>query len=77
MKCPQCRDGETQVRDSRPVAEGSIIRRRRLCFACGVRFTTYERMHPGSLTQPGFTRVGNARPGRAVRSGDPPAGADP
>lgn len=28
--------------DSRPLQEGAIIRRRRVCLQCGARFTTYE-----------------------------------
>lgn len=32
--------------DSRPAENGGAIRRRRQCEACGVRFTTYERLEP-------------------------------
>ncbi len=44
MICPRCRSSETRVADSRPEAEGSVIRRRRICEApgCGYRFRTYE-----------------------------------
>jgi len=43
MQCPFCASEDTRVIDSRPVEEGSAIRRRRECVSCGNRFTTYER----------------------------------
>ena len=42
MRCPFCYEEETKVIDSRLVAEGEQIRRRRECQACSDRFTTYE-----------------------------------
>ncbi len=42
MKCPYCGDQESKVVDSRHSDDGSSIRRRRECLACGKRFTTYE-----------------------------------
>ena len=42
MHCPFCGATETKVIDSRLVAEGNQIRRRRECLACEERFTTYE-----------------------------------
>lgn len=42
MKCPFCGYTESKVIDSRPAEEGATIRRRRECFACQKRFTTYE-----------------------------------
>lgn len=42
MHCPFCGDSETKVIDSRLVAEGDQIRRRRECQHCGERFTTFE-----------------------------------
>ena len=42
MKCPFCGYSDSKVIDSRPAEEGSTIRRRRECLACGKRFTTYE-----------------------------------
>lgn len=42
MKCPVCSCQDSRVLDSRPVEEGTSIRRRRECPACGKRFTTYE-----------------------------------
>lgn len=44
MRCPFCGSDDTQVKDSRPVEEGSAIRRRRQCPGCGARFTTLERV---------------------------------
>jgi len=42
MHCPFCSAHETKVVDSRLVAEGQQIRRRRECTGCQERFTTYE-----------------------------------
>lgn len=44
MRCPFCGNDDTQVKDSRPTEDNSAIRRRRLCTACGARFTTFERV---------------------------------
>lgn len=44
MKCPFCNIDNTRVIDSRPADDGFSIRRRRLCDACGKRFTTYEKV---------------------------------
>ena len=43
MRCPHCENVATRVIDSRDLENGSTIRRRRECEACGHRFTTYER----------------------------------
>ena len=42
MHCPFCNANDTKVIDSRLVAEGGQVRRRRECLACGERFTTFE-----------------------------------
>lgn len=42
MYCPFCGAQETKVTDSRLVADGDQVRRRRECQGCGERFTTYE-----------------------------------
>ncbi|CAE6956930.1 NrdR transcriptional repressor [Ectopseudomonas oleovorans] len=42
MHCPFCDANDTKVIDSRLVAEGDQVRRRRECVACGERFTTFE-----------------------------------
>ena len=44
MKCPFCNQDNTRVVDSRPVEDTNSIRRRRMCDACGKRFTTYEKV---------------------------------
>ncbi|HUO87060.1 MAG TPA: ATP cone domain-containing protein [Thermoanaerobaculia bacterium] len=46
MECPFC-GGATQVKDSRPMADG--IRRRRECVECKGRFTTHERLAPAEV----------------------------
>ncbi len=38
------------MKDSRPTEDGSSIRRRRICSACGGRFTTFERVQLRELT---------------------------
>ena len=42
MKCPACGNPDSKVIDSRPIEDGSSIRRRRECPACQKRFTTFE-----------------------------------
>lgn len=44
MKCNKCLISDTKVIESRDVAEGKAIRRRRECIDCQFRFTTYERL---------------------------------
>jgi transcriptional repressor NrdR len=49
MKCTQCQSEDIKVIESRDVAEGQAIRRRRECNSCGYRFTTYERLERPQL----------------------------
>lgn len=42
MHCPYCGAPETKVVDSRLVADGNQVRRRRECLSCHERVTTYE-----------------------------------
>ncbi len=49
MKCSQCTVDDTKVIESRDVADGKAIRRRRECTACQHRFTTYERIERPQL----------------------------
>ncbi|MCH1444786.1 MAG: transcriptional regulator NrdR [Gammaproteobacteria bacterium] len=42
MHCPFCSADDTKVIDSRLVADGGQVRRRRECVGCRERFTTYE-----------------------------------
>jgi transcriptional repressor NrdR len=50
MRCPNCASLDTQVKDSRPTEDSSVIRRRRVCLACNFRFTTFERVQLRELT---------------------------
>ncbi len=50
MRCPFCNKDNTRVVDSRPVEDTNSIRRRRMCDACGRRFTTYEKVETIPLT---------------------------
>ena len=61
MHCPFCRAEDTRVVDSRVTDDGSAIRRRRQCAACGRRFTTAEQatlvvVKRGGATEP-FSRA--------------------
>jgi len=47
MKCPYCGSEDSKVIDSRDINDG--VRRRRQCLECSSRYTTYERVLPGSL----------------------------
>lgn len=49
MKCGRCQQADTKVIESRDVAEGAAIRRRRACTNCEYRFTTYERLERPQL----------------------------
>ena len=44
MRCPHCRNSDDKVIESRTLAAGDAIRRRRECINCGSRFTSYERI---------------------------------
>jgi len=43
MRCPHCGSIDDKVVESRTLANGEAIRRRRECENCGYRFTSYER----------------------------------
>jgi transcriptional repressor NrdR len=43
LRCPHCGSFDDKVIDSRTLANGEAIRRRRECNGCGYRFTSYER----------------------------------
>jgi transcriptional repressor NrdR len=49
VKCHHCQSTDNKVIESRDVADGEAIRRRRECLNCGYRFTTYERLERPSL----------------------------
>ena len=44
MRCPNCSNEDTQVKDTRSTEDNSAIRRRRVFDECLSRFTTYERV---------------------------------
>jgi len=49
MKCPHCGSLDDKVIDSRSLANGEAIRRRRECLSCNLRFTSYERIEEKPL----------------------------
>ncbi len=49
MRCPRCKSLEDRVVESRALANGGTIRRRRECLACSYRFTSYERIEEKPL----------------------------
>lgn len=44
MRCPNCGQTDDKVIDTRPSEENRVIRRRRECNSCGLRFSTIERI---------------------------------
>jgi len=50
VRCPACTSIDDRVVDSRASDDGTAIRRRRECIACGRRFTTFERLEEVPLT---------------------------
>ena len=49
MRCLRCKQDNDRVVDSRASADGSVIRRRRECLMCFLRYTTYERVEETPL----------------------------
>jgi transcriptional repressor NrdR len=49
VRCPYCAEDDDKVVDSRANDDGTAIRRRRECLACGHRFTTFERCEEVAL----------------------------
>jgi len=49
MRCPHCGNFDDKVMESRMLAQGNCIRRRRECTSCGYRFTSYERVEEKPL----------------------------
>ena len=58
MRCPFCAAEDTKVIDSRLANEGEQVRRRRECWSCGDRFTTFE---SAQLTMPHIIKRGGER----------------
>jgi transcriptional repressor NrdR len=55
MRCPFCRHADSRVVDSRDAVDRQAIRRRRLCPACGRRFTTVEELVLAVVKRSGVT----------------------
>jgi transcriptional repressor NrdR len=49
MRCLRCKQDNDRVVDSRASADGTVIRRRRECLMCFLRYTTYERVEDTPL----------------------------
>jgi transcriptional repressor NrdR len=49
MRCPKCGAVDDKVIESRTLADGRTIRRRRECLTCEYRFTSYERVEEKQL----------------------------
>lgn len=49
MRCPHCGSFDDKVIESRTLANGDSIRRRRECLGCEYRFTSYERIEEKQL----------------------------
>ncbi|MFO1010675.1 MAG: transcriptional regulator NrdR [Planctomycetota bacterium] len=49
MRCLRCKKDNDRVVDSRASADGTVIRRRRECLECFLRYTTYERIEDTPL----------------------------
>lgn len=58
MHCPFCGADDTKVIDSRLASEGQQVRRRRECYECTERFTTYEQ---AELNMPRIIKTNGAR----------------
>ena len=58
MHCPFCNAADSKVIDSRLVAEGNQVRRRRECVVCHERFTTFE---TAELVMPRVVKKDSAR----------------
>ena len=80
MICPFCRHDDSRVVDSRPVEDGTQIRRRRECPECGARFSTQETTLLNIIKRSGATEpfsrekviagVGKACQGRPFNNDD-------
>ena len=49
MRCLRCKHDNDRVVDSRTSTDGTVIRRRRECLDCFLRYTTYERIETTPL----------------------------
>lgn len=82
MYCPYCHANDTKVIDSRLIAEGAQVRRRRQCLLCKERFTTFESAElimPMVIKRDGsreIFRIENLRAGMLRALEKRPVGAD-
>ncbi|MDR0326866.1 MAG: transcriptional regulator NrdR [Planctomycetaceae bacterium] len=49
MLCPYCHQDNVKVSDTRHVADGYVLWRRRKCLSCGRKFTTHERVETSRI----------------------------
>lgn len=82
MYCPFCHANDTKVIDSRLIADGAQVRRRRQCLECQERFTTFETAElimPMIIKRDGrreLFRIENLRAGMLRALEKRPVGAD-
>ena len=59
MRCPYCEHDDTRVLDTRTLNEGTVIRRKRVCSQCNVKFNTVEtvELHYPTVVKKDNTRV--------------------
>ena len=50
MKCPFCAHSDSRVLETRVSDDWITVRRRRECFGCNKRFTTYERVEHSPMS---------------------------
>lgn len=69
MKCLYCGCEDSKVIDSRSADDGKTIRRRRECFSCGKRFTTYETIEDTPVLVVKNNGARQAFDGQKIKSG--------
>ena len=69
MRCGFCGYEDSKVIDSRSAGDGKTIRRRRECFSCGKRFTTYETIEDTPVLVVKNNGARQAFDGQKIKSG--------
>ena len=69
MRCGCCGYEDSKVIDSRSADDGKTIRRRRECFSCGKRFTTYETIEDTPVLVVKNNGARQAFDGQKIKSG--------
>lgn len=69
MRCGFCGYEDSKVIDSRSADDGKTIRRRRECFSCGKRFTTYETIEDTPVLVVKNNGARQAFDGQKIKSG--------